>query len=68
MPSICRRLRCAKFNQISDGPNFGAVKSAETTVLCNPVLGAARANELIAAVAGLDRFGPVAALRRLLRG
>jgi 2-methylcitrate dehydratase PrpD len=36
--------------------------------LMAPILGAARANELIAAVAGLDRFGPVAGLRRLLQG
>jgi 2-methylcitrate dehydratase PrpD len=36
--------------------------------LMAPVLGAARANELIAALAELDRFGPVAGLRRLLQG
>ena len=32
-----------------------------------PVLGTARANELIAAVNNLDRFGPVSGLRRLLQ-
>jgi 2-methylcitrate dehydratase PrpD len=35
--------------------------------LMMPVLGAARANEVIAAVANLERFGPVSGLRRLLQ-
>jgi 2-methylcitrate dehydratase PrpD len=40
---------------------------AKALDLMAPVLGAARANELIAAVARLDQFGAVAGLRRLLR-
>jgi 2-methylcitrate dehydratase PrpD len=40
---------------------------AKALDLTAPVLGAARANELIAAVAGLDSFGPVSGLRRLLQ-
>jgi len=32
-----------------------------------PILGTARADALIAAVAALDRFGPVSGLRRLLQ-
>jgi hypothetical protein len=35
--------------------------------LMAPVLGASRANELIAAVGNLDRNDPVARLRRLLQ-
>jgi len=35
--------------------------------LMGPILGAARANELIAAIGNLHRFGPVSALRRLLQ-
>ena len=40
---------------------------AKALDLMAPVLGAARANELIAAVGNLDRFGPVSGLRRLLQ-
>ena len=40
---------------------------AKALDLLAPVLGAARANELIAAVGNLDRFGPVSGLRRLLQ-
>jgi 2-methylcitrate dehydratase PrpD len=35
--------------------------------LMGPILGSARANELIAAAGNLDRFGPVSGLRRLLQ-
>jgi 2-methylcitrate dehydratase PrpD len=35
--------------------------------LLAPVLGTTRARELVAAVQGLDRFGPVSGLRRLLQ-
>ena len=35
--------------------------------LMAPILGKVRAEELIAAVFGLDRFGPVSGLRRLLQ-
>jgi 2-methylcitrate dehydratase PrpD len=41
--------------------------AAKALDLMAPVLGKDRANELIAAVYGLDRFGPVAGLRRLLQ-
>jgi 2-methylcitrate dehydratase PrpD len=40
---------------------------AKALDLMAPVLGDSRANELIAAVAGLDTFGPVSGLRRLLQ-
>ena len=40
---------------------------AKALDLMVPVLGAARANEVIAAVANLERFGPVSGLRRLLQ-
>jgi len=40
---------------------------AKALDLMAPVLGAARANELIATVAKLDTFGPVSGLRRLLQ-
>jgi len=40
---------------------------AKALDLMVPVLGAARANEVIAAVANLERFGPVLGLRRLLQ-
>ena len=40
---------------------------AKALDLMAPVLGAARANELIATVNDLDRFGPVSGLRRLLQ-
>jgi 2-methylcitrate dehydratase PrpD len=35
--------------------------------LMGPILGTARANELIAAIGNLDRFGPVSRLRPLLQ-
>jgi 2-methylcitrate dehydratase PrpD len=41
--------------------------SAKALDLMAPILGAGRAKELIAAVHGLDTFGPVAGLRRLLQ-
>jgi len=40
---------------------------AKALDLMVPVLGDARANEVIAAVANLERFGPVSGLRRLLQ-
>jgi hypothetical protein len=40
---------------------------AKALDLMVPVLGAARANEVIAGVANLERFGPVSGLRRLLQ-
>jgi 2-methylcitrate dehydratase PrpD len=40
---------------------------AKALDLMMPVLGAARANEVIAAVADLERFGPVSGLRHLLQ-
>jgi hypothetical protein len=40
---------------------------AKALDLMTPVLGAERANEVIAAVAKLDSFGPVSGLRRLLQ-
>jgi hypothetical protein len=40
---------------------------AKALDLTAPVLGTARANELIATVNNLDRFGPVSGLRRLLQ-
>jgi 2-methylcitrate dehydratase PrpD len=40
---------------------------AKALDLTAPILGAARATELIATVNNLDRFGPVSGLRRLLR-
>jgi 2-methylcitrate dehydratase PrpD len=40
---------------------------AKALDLMAPVLGAARANEVIASVANLERFGPVSGLRRLLQ-
>jgi 2-methylcitrate dehydratase PrpD len=40
---------------------------AKALDLMVPVLGAARTNEVIAAVANLERFGPVLGLRRLLQ-
>jgi 2-methylcitrate dehydratase PrpD len=42
--------------------------AAKALDLMAPVLGAARANELIAAVDRLDDFGPVSGLRRLVQG
>jgi 2-methylcitrate dehydratase PrpD len=41
--------------------------AAKALDLMAPILGAARANELIAAVYKLDSFGPVSGLRRLLQ-
>jgi 2-methylcitrate dehydratase PrpD len=41
--------------------------AAKALDLMAPVLGAGRANELIAAVYKLDSFGPVSGLRRLLQ-
>ncbi len=41
--------------------------NAKALDLMAPILGAARADELIAAVGNLDRFGPVSGLRRLLQ-
>jgi len=41
--------------------------AAKALDLTGPVLGAARANELIATINGLDRFGAVSGLRRLLQ-
>jgi 2-methylcitrate dehydratase PrpD len=41
--------------------------AAKALDLMAPVLGAGRAKELIAAVSGLDTFGPVSGLRRLLQ-
>jgi 2-methylcitrate dehydratase PrpD len=41
--------------------------AAKALDLMAPVLGGERAKELIAAVEGLDTFGPVSALRRLLQ-
>jgi 2-methylcitrate dehydratase PrpD len=40
---------------------------AKALDLTAPVLGAARANELIATVAAFDRVGPISGLRRLLQ-
>jgi 2-methylcitrate dehydratase PrpD len=40
---------------------------AKALDLMAPILGDARARELIAAIANLDRFGPVSGLRRLLQ-
>ena len=40
---------------------------AKALDLMVPVLGAARTNEVIVAVANLERFGPVSGLRRLLQ-
>jgi 2-methylcitrate dehydratase PrpD len=40
---------------------------AKALDLTAPILGIARANELIATVGNLDRFGPVSGLRRLLQ-
>jgi hypothetical protein len=41
--------------------------AAKALDLMAPILGADRANELIAAVYELDSFGPVSELRRLLQ-
>jgi 2-methylcitrate dehydratase PrpD len=48
-------------------PMDAAEVEAKALDLLTPVLGAGRANELIAAVGNLDRFGPVSGLRRLLQ-
>jgi 2-methylcitrate dehydratase PrpD len=40
---------------------------AKALDLMGPVLGAVRANELIAAIANLDQFGPLSGMRRLLQ-
>jgi len=40
---------------------------AKALDLMEPVLGAARANEVIAAIANLDQFGPLSGMRRLLQ-
>jgi 2-methylcitrate dehydratase PrpD len=40
---------------------------AKALDLMGPVLGVARANEVIAAIANLDQFGPLSGMRRLLR-
>jgi hypothetical protein len=40
---------------------------AKALDLLAPILGATRANEVTAAVANLERFGPVSGLRRLLQ-
>ncbi len=40
---------------------------AKALDLVGPVLGGARANELIAAIANLDQFGPLSGMRRLLQ-
>jgi 2-methylcitrate dehydratase PrpD len=40
---------------------------AKALDLMAPILGEGRAKELIAAIGNLDRFGPVAGLRRLLQ-
>jgi hypothetical protein len=41
--------------------------AAKALDLMAPVLGGARANELIGAIYKLDTFGPVSGLRRLLQ-
>jgi 2-methylcitrate dehydratase PrpD len=41
--------------------------AAKALDLMEPILGAARAKDLIEAIGNLDRFGPVAGLRRLLQ-
>jgi 2-methylcitrate dehydratase PrpD len=48
-------------------PMEGKEVEAKALDLMAPILGAARANEVIAAVANLERFGPVSGLRRLLQ-
>jgi len=40
---------------------------AKALDLMAPIIGGGRAKELIAAIGNLDRFGPVAGLRRLLQ-
>jgi hypothetical protein len=40
---------------------------AKALDLVGPVLGGARANELITAIANLDQFGPLSGMRRLLQ-
>ncbi len=47
-----------------DGPEEVDAKALD---LMAPVLGDGRAQELIAAIGNLDRFGPVSGLRRLLQ-
>jgi hypothetical protein len=46
--------------------NAGEVATKALDLMA-PVLGNDRANELVAAIYGLDTFGPVAGLRRLLQ-
>jgi 2-methylcitrate dehydratase PrpD len=51
----------------SGNPMDAGEVEAKALDLMAPVLGTARARELVAAVLELDRFGPVAGLRRLLQ-
>jgi hypothetical protein len=56
----------ARTTKLPCGSNADEV-AAKALDLMAPILGAGRANELIAAVYGLDKFGPVSGLRRLLQ-
>ena len=51
----------------SGNPMDAKEVEAKALDLMAPILGAGRANELIAAVGNLDRIGPVSGLRRLLQ-
>jgi hypothetical protein len=51
----------------SGNPMDAGEVEAKALDLMAPVLGTARARELVAAVLELDRFGPVGGLRRLLQ-
>ena len=51
----------------ADNPMSRTEVEAKALDLMAPVLGTARANEVIAAVARLDSFGPVSGLRALLQ-
>jgi 2-methylcitrate dehydratase PrpD len=52
---------------LAQNPMNAAEVAAKALDLTGPILGTARANELIAAINILDRFGPVSGLRRLLQ-
>jgi hypothetical protein len=63
--SLTHRTRVVRGT--ADNPMEPKEIEAKALDLMAPVLGSGRANELIAAVANLDRFGPVSRLRPLLQ-
>jgi 2-methylcitrate dehydratase PrpD len=52
---------------LAQNPMDAAEVAAKALDLMGPILGTARADELIAAISHLEQFGPVSGLRRLLQ-